>query len=755
LPADFPPIRGGANTPNNLPEELTSFVGREAETEQLIRYLLDTEADPERRRLVTLIGPGGTGKTRLSLRAARAVREAFSDGVWLIELAPLSDPATIPGALLSALNVQESPDLPPEQTITTYLRDKQALLVFDNCEHLVEAGARLIEMILQAAPLAQVLASSREALGIYGETVQRIPSLPLPDEDEEDWESVRRTDAVRLFAERAEAAGASRWMNAEHCQAIAWICRRLDGIPLALEMAAARLRVFSPAQILERLDDRFRLLTGGTRTALPRLQTLQALIDWSYELLDDEEKGLFQDLSVFAGGWTIEIAEAVCPDRDVYLLLPQLVDKSLVTAEPMEDGIRYRYLETMRQYARDRLMESGRAAEVRDRHLDHFLEISVLEELLDTRPTAEYFVRMLPELENCRTALTWAADRDPLRALELAGNLLTLWSNGPVRDGISWAERTLAAVEPKQAGYAAAGDGPRVSRAIGVGQLTIGSLMFQVGHTERSLELTEQAAEHFRKVDEHYGLRLALALYALAGLSLGIREPSLAALDEVEAMGRPDDSSYARATLVNLWGLAKIYLDMDLQGAAELMEEAIAIDPTIATNSISGTFALIKIHGFTKNWERAREIIQIGLDVDREPGYRANKRRNYMYVTERGHIERLSGNFEAALNIYTRMIVSYREISMEPAVANLLECFAMISVAKEQPERAARLFGAAEAMREKLGADMTAYERMEYDPSVAALREGMDAVAFEAAWKTGAGMDVDAAIEFARDYANV
>jgi len=755
LPSEFPPIRGGEDVPSNLPEELTSFVGRTDETERLIRYLVDTEADPERRRLVTVIGPGGTGKTRLSIRAARAVREAFSDGVWLIELAPLADAAVIPGAVLDVLHVQETGAVPPEQTITTYLRDKQALLVFDNCEHLVEAVARLIERILRAAPLVQVLASSREALGIYGETILRIPSLPLPDAADPDWETVRRTDAVRLFVERAGAAGASHWMRAEHGPAIAQICRRLDGIPLALEMAAARLRVFSPAQILERLDDRFRLLTGGARTALPRLQTLQALIDWSYDLLDEEEKGLFQDLSVFAGGWTIEMAEAVCPDQDVYFLLPQLVDKSLVTAEPGEDGFRYRYLETMRQYARDRLMESGRAAVVRDRHAAYFVQATVSEELIDVRLMADHFVRLAPELENCRAALTWSMDRDPLRALEIAGNLLTVWSYGPLREGQAWIEQALAAVEPRLDTYLAAGEGDRIWLALARAYLARSGMMFASGHTERATRAAEAAGEHFRRIGHLAGLRISLALYALAGLSIGIREPALEALGEAEGMSRPDDPPSTRALMVNLRGLAKIYLEMDLQGAAALMEQAVAIDPTIATNSVSGIFALIKIHSFAQNWERARELTEIGLESVRQSVTPANKRLFNMYTTERGHIERMSGNFEAALNIYARMIVAYREISMDPAVANLLECFAMIAVAKEQPERAARLFGAAEALREKLGADMTAYERMEYEPEVASLREGMDAEAFEAAWAAGAGMDVDRAIALARDYADV
>jgi tetratricopeptide (TPR) repeat protein len=544
-------------------------------------------------------------------------------------------------------------------------------------------------------------------------------------------------------------------MNAEHCPAIAAICRRLDGIPLALEMAAARLRVFSPAQILERLDDRFRLLTGGPRTALPRLQTLQALIDWSYDLLDEEEKGLFQDLSVFAGGWTIEAAEMVCPDRDVYTLLPQLVDKSLVTAEPGEAGFRYYYLETMRQYARDRLMESGRAADIRDRHLAYFVTVSRSEELVDTSPAAEYYLRMTPELENCRAALTWAIDHDPLSALELAGNLLTVWTNGPVREGQGWVDRAIEQVEQSEAQVDLSGSGRRGLRALAVGYVARAALMFQTGHTERALQASRQSAEHFELLEEEYGLMVALGIYGLAALSLGKAEPAQDALDKASALASKHTNPLVRALIVNLRGLAKIYLDMDLPGAAALMEHAVEIEPSIATRSISGIFALIKIQAFSKNWDRARELTDMALEGLKHSAKWVNKRQLYMYQTERGHIERQSGNFDAALNTYARMIVSYREISMDPAVANLLECFAMIAVAKEQPGRAARLFGAAEALREKLGADMTAYERMEYEGAVAALRAGMDPAEFEAAWAAGAAMDVDRAIAEARDYAVV
>ena len=321
LPAKFPPLKGGQDTPHNLPMRSTAFVGRETEIKQIGHLLADTDQDPERKRLVTLIGPGGTGKTRLSIRVARDLMEAFPDGIWLVELEPLADPTAIPQALMQVLHIQENPDVPAQKMISNYLRERQSLLIFDNCEHLIEETAALVDLLLQSAPLVQVLASSREALGIAGESILRIPSLPVPADDQ-DWARILDSEAVHLLRDRAEAADCGHWIAPEHGQAIAEICRRLDGIPLAIEMAAARLRVFSPQQILERLDDRFRLLTGGSRTALPRLQTLKALIDWSYDLLSEAEQGLMQDLSVFSGGWTVDMAIGVGSDWDVIELLP-------------------------------------------------------------------------------------------------------------------------------------------------------------------------------------------------------------------------------------------------------------------------------------------------------------------------------------------------------------------------------------------------------------------------------------------------
>lgn len=306
LSGEFAPLRTLDVLPNNLPRQVTSFVGREREIAE-VRRLLGTT------RLLTLTGSGGAGKTRLSLQVAADLLDEYADGVWLTELASLSDPALVPQSVASALGVREEPGRALVETLTDWLKSRTLLLLLDNCEHLLTACAQLADTLLKACPNLHILASSREGLGITGETTYRIPSLSLPDAKEAATpESLSQYESVRLFIERAVAASPSFQVTNQNAPAVAQLCVRLDGIPLAIGLAAARIRALSVDQIAQRLDDRFRLLTGGSRTALPRQQTLRALIDWSYDLLSDEEKTLLRRLSVFAGGWTLEAAEAVC-----------------------------------------------------------------------------------------------------------------------------------------------------------------------------------------------------------------------------------------------------------------------------------------------------------------------------------------------------------------------------------------------------------------------------------------------------------
>ncbi|HET8678584.1 MAG TPA: adenylate/guanylate cyclase domain-containing protein, partial [bacterium] len=366
LPADFPPLRSLDSLPNNLPRHLTSFIGREREIADVKQWLLTT-------RLLMLTGSGGCGKTRLALQVGADLVEGFTDGVWLVELAPVSDPVLVPQTVASTLHIREEPGRPLLVTLTDHLGPKQLLLLLDNCEHVVEACAHLAEALLRACPRLRILATSRESLAIAGEMTWRVPSLSVPDPARlPSLERLTQYEAVRLFIERATAARPDFAVTQRNAPALAQICHQLDGIPLAIELAAARVKVLPVNQIAERLNDLFRLLTGGGRTALPHHQTLEAAMDWSYDLLSEPERVLLGRLSVFAGGWTLEAAEAVCagdavPSATFLDLLAQLVDKSLVMArvhdEPSVDG-RYWLQEPVRQYATRKLQESGAEAAV-------------------------------------------------------------------------------------------------------------------------------------------------------------------------------------------------------------------------------------------------------------------------------------------------------------------------------------------------------------------------------------------------------
>ncbi|MEP7357510.1 MAG: adenylate/guanylate cyclase domain-containing protein, partial [Anaerolineales bacterium] len=371
LPTNFPPLRALEVLPHNLPLQLTSFIGRERELAEVSRMLATT-------RLLTLTGPGGTGKTRLALQTATEVLETWPQGAWLVELAPLTDSALLPQAVATVLGVREQPGRPLLDALLDYLRLKQLLLLLDNCEHVISASAQLASRLLGACPQLKIVATSREALSVSGEAAYRVPSLALADVSTATPDALAESAAVRLFVERAQAVQPRFQLTDHNLLAVAQICQRLDGIPLAIELAAARVKVFSAEQIAARLDDRFRLLTGGSRTALPRQQTLQALIDWSCDLLSAPERAAWRQLSVFAGGFTFEAAEAVL-GAEALDWLSHLVDKSLVVVEDYEVATqtRYRLLETIRQYGRDKLLEAGEASAVRDRHLAHYLRLAL------------------------------------------------------------------------------------------------------------------------------------------------------------------------------------------------------------------------------------------------------------------------------------------------------------------------------------------------------------------------------------------
>ncbi len=514
LPSQFPPLRVTAGTPTNLPAQLTSFVGRDEELRIVTKLIGD-------HRLVTLSGAGGAGKTRLALETAGGLVDGFPDGIWLIELAKVTDPELIDAAIADVLGLRTGGEgRDARSTSRAYFSKREALLVLDNCEHVIAGAAAVVDDLLHAAPGLRVLATSREALGIGGEHAWRVPSLAVAVDDS--GQVTRESPAVRLFLDRADAVGATFPESDEELAAIAHVCRRLDGMPLAIELAAARTRSMAPSQLATRLDDRFRLLTGGSRTALPRQQTLQALIDWSHQLLDERERAVLRRSSVFVGGFTLEAAEVVCAteevDRyDVIDLLDSLVAKSLLVPPPADDT-HYRLLETIRGYARQKLLEADEVDSARDTHLAW-----VVASCAEARPyltgpdQAKWLDAVEDENENVRAALEWATEA-PGRgesALEIADSIwIVWWTRGHWREAIDWLVPALAA----------APDAPDLLRAQALWSLAF----FQGFMGDPEGQQSNHAAAHALREAAGDRAGLAASLYGLAHAAMGRGETGTA-----------------------------------------------------------------------------------------------------------------------------------------------------------------------------------------------------------------------------------
>ncbi len=429
----------------NIPIPLTSFIGRQQEVKEVADLLTKS-------RLVTLLGSGGVGKTRLAIQVTADLLDRFPDGVWFLDLAPLSDSALIPYTLAKLLGLRESGESSLSEILINYFRTRTALIIFDNCEHLIGPCAELVNMLLISCAGLSILATSREALQISGEIHYRVPSLAVPKPNMElTIYEFSNMESVKLFADRAAVISPGFFVGPQNAPAIAQICQRLDGIPLAIELAAARINVLTVQQILKRLDDRFNLLTDGVRTSLPRQQTLRATIEWSYGLLPEKERILFRRLAVFSGGWTLDAAEKVCSGEgiqsgEVLNILSQLINKSLVVVEMEELEARYRRLEIIREFAREKLIEATEAGRLQDRHLAFFLNKTeeIEPHLARTDPTT-YLDYLDRELDNIRHALEWSTStRKGEESLQLFGTLGQFWLiRRHYLEGLEWFRRAM------------------------------------------------------------------------------------------------------------------------------------------------------------------------------------------------------------------------------------------------------------------------------------------------------------------------
>jgi non-specific serine/threonine protein kinase len=605
--------RGGAR--HNLPAQLTYFIGREEEIAELMKLLASA-------RLLTLTGAGGCGKTRLALELGARVLDRFPDGVWVVDLAALSDPGLVAQAVASVLDVREGPHRPILDALTDCLRHRQLLLILDNCEHLITACAQFADAILRVAERACILATSREGLGITGESVWRVPSLSVPDGSTTvSAETLLHYDAARLFVERAAAVDPTFTVGATNATLIGDVCVRLDGIPLAIELAAARVKVLSLEQIHTRLNDRFRLLTGGSRTAVARQRTLEATVEWSYGLLSNAERRLLRRLSVFAGGWTMEAAEAVTADDaserdDVLESLSRLVDKSLANVERDDEGDRrYHFLETVRQYARERLVESGEAERMRDRHLAYFQALVQRAEPELTRAGQIVWLnRLHREHDNLRLALEWcsaSAGRGE-QGVELAAGMWLFWlKKSYLREGQERTERALAS----------AGSTPVALRAKAL--MSLGATTFFRGDFVRAQTLLNESAALARTIADGSVVAFALGLSALASLEQGDIAGCARIATEGRAAGQESASPWHSGPALSCLAYLAMH-EGDLERAGRLHEEILHQSRQQGEKWALGIvlFDLAMLRLVQQRHEEARALCVEGIMLNQEFGDR-------------------------------------------------------------------------------------------------------------------------------------
>ncbi|MFL5733527.1 MAG: tetratricopeptide repeat protein [Chloroflexia bacterium] len=729
--------------PGNLPQQLTSFVGREREIQDIERLL-------DGARLVSLVGTGGCGKTRLALEVAGRVMDGFPDGVWFVELASLSDPELVPQAVAATLGIREEPGRSLMSVLLDYLRPLKLLLVLDNCEHLVRACAAFALELLRVCPDLVVLATSREELDVGGEVLWSVATLSRPDPERlPPLESLENYESVRLFTDRARSSHPSFSITAENAASIARLCNSLDGLPLAIELAAARLNVLSVEQIADRLDERLRLLTSGSRSTLPRQQTLRALLDWSYDLLDAEERRLLRALSVFAGGFTLEAARAVCcagPEpRDEYEvldLLSHLVRKSLVIAEeyqvPAGHEVRYRMLDTIRQYSWEkRVEEDGRGAWLGE-HRDCYLQLAeAAQPELVGEEQEVWLDRLEVEHDNLRAAIDWSirGDRDAEAALRLSAALWRFWDvRGYISEGRRWLRESLEMD----------GEAPHLVRAKAMS--AAGNLALEQGEYDEAQALHSAALVLRREADDRHGAANSLTNLAVVARRTGDYDRA-AELDE-ESLAIFRDLGFRNGIASVLGNLG--YVEEcrgNYSRAQELCEESLelfretgdTLGVIIALNNL-GDLARIQ-----ESYERATDLYYEAMGLARSLG---DPLSIVALLNNLGAVANRLGDYKRAAELYLESLFKCVKLVHKQGIAECLEGLATAQM-RDDPEAAAELFGAAEVLRESISTQWPPAEREFYEARKAKLETSIGERAFRTARARGRARELEAAVELA------
>ena len=724
---------------DNLPHPISSFIGREREIADILRLLGAS-------RLVTLTGAGGCGKSRLAIEAARRMLNLYPDGIWFVGFAPLSDPTLVHRTIASALRVREDPGRPLIETLCTYLRSKHLLLLFDNCEHLIGECAHTADTLLQACSQLRILATSREALEISGEEQYYVPGLSLPrPETDIPIEEATQSEAVRLFVSRAATVQPAFALTPVNSSLIAQICQCLDGMPLAIELAAARVKLLSVRHIAQHLDDRFSLLTGGSRTALPRHQTLRATIEWSHDLLPERTRVLFQRLSVFAGGFTPEAAQTVCSGEDlttadVLAELSCLVDRSLVEVVPSGEEERYHLLETIRQYARERLRESGEESQVQDRYLRYFMDwVEQAEPKLRSPEQLTWWARMETEHDNIRGALDWSlSGGDAQCGLRLAGSAFWFWKfRSYWKEGLEWLKATLAGIPAGQRT-------PARARALAAA----GNIAMEM-YTDDPIDAWyEESLGIWRETSDQWWSSYTLILMGWRRILVNDATASKALFDESVALARRAQDEWLIG--YSLRGLGAALQRVDVEIALPILEESLIHTRTAGDRFVLGeglrqlgTAAL-----GLGDYPRAASLAEESLDLFREIGDQECESESLIALVTASICQ---GQWHRARELCQKALRLGESIEYSSAVGCTLILSGCIAEAEGQLWHAAILLAAGESVLNSIGTSiaMWPWHLRVHERSMASVKAQLAKNEFDSAIAEGQAMTVEQAVKYA------
>jgi predicted ATPase/class 3 adenylate cyclase len=738
LPADFPPLKSLEAYAHNLPALATPLIGRQQEVAAVIDLIGRLDV-----RLVTLTGTGGVGKTTLSLQAGSELVDVFAGGVYFVPLAEATSTYLVVSKIARELEVHESGGEPLLLSLKRYLANKQLLLLLDNFEHVVTAAGVVAEL-LAAAPGLKALVTSRTLLNVRGEHDFPVPPLALPEVDQvAGRETLGQFAAVRLFVDRARAANPRFSLTDENAHIVAEICRRLDGLPLAIELAAARIRLLPPDALLARLGDRLRLLTGGARDLPLRQQALRSTIDWSHELLGRDEQDLFAQLSVFVGGFTLETAEAVChsdEQLDVLAGVTQLLNQSLLRQVEMPGGeLRFRMLETIREYSHERLAESGRLAELQHRHGSYFAEqmVSIAYKTLSADATAAlHWIDV--ERDNVRAALSWSLSSPEGRDLAptLVNALYWYWyRRGFVNEGREWSERALAA-------HAGSGNTPARADAL----VSCASMAMWQGDLHSALGYIEECIEVWRHLDENISLAVALMIGGVVHVNRGSDAQAQLLLHEAETRFKEAGLEYFQA--VTLVHLANASLGRgEYEAAGARLEQALAMarrldEPWLLAFALNNQGELARAQGqhevghsfYAQSEALLRDLGEVG-DLAR-------------LVHTLGYSAQHQGDPERAGALFRESLAMFQRVGNQRGIAECLAGLAGLAAVQDRPQDAARIMAAASALQDRGGAAWWPADRVEVKRCLTLLEDALDPANLQAAWSSGLAMTMEQAIEW-------